>query len=466
MEQIKEQFDKVIAHNVPIDNPEIHSDPLFYKWYINKQKFIKALNGYIYEYSEPVSIDLTEESRKCLINNFLDQCFYRHFKSDSHFNYFWDFVQLNKNSFFNNITETDFKSESLNINIPKGSKLIKSFKYFIKEEELRHLQDEASLVIQQQKLEGTLCFSAHPLDYLSISESAHNWKSCHSLTGCYCAGNLSYMCDNSTIICYIRANEKGYSYNLPSFPSDITWNSKKWRSLIHINPTSNGYLINKSYPFQAGDKKLNDTIENILISLGLIKSKSPGWGLPTFKPIDSCNIKRPDGEFNKRIIDIPSYVIRVDNKKDVVSIHDFITLPEKDKRLFYCDLTESYNFSPSLNLEYKQYYEKIDLNVNVPCPVCGLEDLTHHSLMIGNNCMKLTKDDATWSCYDCDEDIPIKDLISIDGCLYCQDCYDDMVWECAVCGEKHVNYPYKIVNNKKYCQDCLENRKDDIINGN
>lgn len=45
-------------------------------------------------------------------------------------------------------------------------KLVKAFKYF--EENSRSLEDiqnYASRIIQEDKIEGTLCFSVHPLDF-------------------------------------------------------------------------------------------------------------------------------------------------------------------------------------------------------------------------------------------------------------------------------------------------------------
>lgn len=469
MKQIKEQFDKVLKHNVPIKDAELHTEPLFYKWRINKKNFIDKIGQkYIYEHPVPISIELSDENKKYLIDNFLDQCFFRHFKGEDYFGSFWDFVRENKKGFFDNIVDNDFINNNLNIKILKGSKFIKSFKYFMKEEELRQMQDKASQIIQLKKLEGILCLSVHPLDYLSISETAHNWKSCHSLDGCYAAGNLSYLCDNTTLVCYIRANEKGYDYNLPHFPEEVTWNSKKWRSLIHINPTSNMYFINKHYPYQIKNDELTNTINRILESLKLVKNNDPNWGLPSFRPIDSCFLQRKnDGNPTKRTIDIPSYVTYAKEKREISSIHDYINLPtRRDKKLFYCDLTESFNFKPNLVVDYRNYYEKIDFNVDVPCPVCGLEDLTHHGLMIGKDCMKLAKENADCTCYYCDEDKPIKNLIPLDGNLYCEDCYDQQVWECQLCGEEHIDYFYRNVNGKRYCAECLDKRKDDIINGN
>ena len=72
----------------------------------------------------------------------------------------------------------------------------------------------------------------HPLDYLSLSENTYNWRSCHSLDGEYRAGNLSYMMDKSTVICYLKSND---DVILSNFGPEVKWNSKKWRVLLYFS---------------------------------------------------------------------------------------------------------------------------------------------------------------------------------------------------------------------------------------
>lgn len=125
-------------------------------------------------------------------------------------------------------------------------KLVKAFKYF--EENPRSLEDiqnYASRIIQEDKIEGTLCFSVHPLDFLSVSENTYNWRSCHALDGEYRAGNLSYMVDRSTFICYLRGAE---NQKLPHFPEDVLWNSKKWRMLLYMEDKRRGLMAGRQYP--------------------------------------------------------------------------------------------------------------------------------------------------------------------------------------------------------------------------
>ena len=81
-------------------------------------------------------------------------------------------------------------------------------------------------------MSGDFCISIHPLDFLTSSVNTYNWRSCHALDGEYRAGNLSYMVDKSTIICYLKGANNA---KLPMFPDDVPWNSKKWRVLIYVS---------------------------------------------------------------------------------------------------------------------------------------------------------------------------------------------------------------------------------------
>jgi hypothetical protein len=55
-------------------------------------------------------------------------------------------------------------------------KLAKAFKFFTDSKTVLYdLQNRASQIIQEDKVEGTLCLSVHPLDFLSSSMNTYNW---------------------------------------------------------------------------------------------------------------------------------------------------------------------------------------------------------------------------------------------------------------------------------------------------
>lgn len=115
-------------------------------------------------------------------------------------------------------------------------------------EHLIDIQNIASRIIQENKIEGHLCFSVHPLDFLSLSENQCNWRSCHALDGEYRGGDLSYMIDHSTFICYLKSSA---DCTPPNFP--IKWNNKKWRMLLFLSEDHNMLMAGRPYPFSSDE---------------------------------------------------------------------------------------------------------------------------------------------------------------------------------------------------------------------
>jgi hypothetical protein len=218
LELITEQVQRVIEYTQHIDNSDVSN--LISNWFHSKQKIYNELlrrGELIYQYPEKLSFHMDEESKKDRYNCFIEEVvsLLNLSWSDSFVHYL---ESIGASAFYNNCLETNYTTID-GKRIQAGSKAIKSFKYFIKEKRaLEELQNKASEIIQEDKIEGYLCFSIHPLDFLSSSENTYNWRSCHSLDGQYRAGNLSYMCDQSTMIVYLRAEE---DVQLPHFPEGI-----------------------------------------------------------------------------------------------------------------------------------------------------------------------------------------------------------------------------------------------------
>ena len=231
---IKEQFKNVIRYSQGIENPMV--DNLFENWLSAKNWFIQRMGGLIYEVPEEIEIPYSSENQAEQLDSLINYIYYYQNRELA------DFIADNAESFYDNkVSHSNLKE------IPIGMKLLKAFKYFETNETLlRQFQDKASQLIQAAKIKGKLCFSVHPLDFLSVSVNAHNWRSCHSLDGDYRSGNLNYMVDKSTIICYIKHNDDCV---LPLFPDDIKWNSKLWRMLIYFNKDKSLVLAGKQYPF-------------------------------------------------------------------------------------------------------------------------------------------------------------------------------------------------------------------------
>lgn len=240
LQEITEKVNSVLRYSQDIE--EIDATQLIQQWHEAKQDIIdNYFNGqYILNLGQ-VEVELTEDIKEKKVDTFLKYV-------EDHYSQYRGLLYLidaNKNNFFSNILIENFYYNGTQV--PSGMKLTKAFKFFIDDsEDLYTIQTEASKIIQEDKLKGELCFSVHPLDYLSSSETTYKWRSCHALDGDFRAGNLSYMLDSSTIVCYIKGEDNA---KLPRFPSSVLWNSKKWRMLLFISDDGTMVFAGRQYPF-------------------------------------------------------------------------------------------------------------------------------------------------------------------------------------------------------------------------
>ena len=268
LSKIKEDFNKVIAFSQGIPDPK--TDRLFDTWLQSKERFIEAFGGqYIYEWPEKIYFELGEKEKHKRVIDFIDLV-----ANMWGYENLADFIEAQEDGFFKNLTIEDYELNGKIIR--KGTKLVRAFKYFVPEGRgLTDIQNEASRIIQEDRIGGRLCISVHPLDYLSSSETTYNWRSCHSLDGEYRAGNLSYMTDRSTLVCYLKADEDDTV--LPGFGPEVKWNSKKWRVLIHMSEDWNMVFSGRQYPFESA-VGMDFVLYKLLHNAGLcVNSGSEYW---------------------------------------------------------------------------------------------------------------------------------------------------------------------------------------------
>ena len=187
---MKDIVDEVLSYSQNVPKP-LATEELIQKWYENKKRFIDLMYGkLIWETAQDVTFEIPEANRKGMVSDLAER-----FDNAYGNGPLADFVFETRADFFNNILSTHYRVNE-DLIIPKGSKIIKAFKYFEPDKEkLVAMQNEASLLVQNAKITGKFCISVHPLDYLSSSENQYNWRSCHALDGEYRSGNLSYMVD-------------------------------------------------------------------------------------------------------------------------------------------------------------------------------------------------------------------------------------------------------------------------------
>ena len=150
--EIQEKFNKVISYSQGIEDPK--TDNLFSRWLESKRDFIEAMDGrLIWEWPEPVSFELGIKEKNLRIDDFIDMVCTKWQNND-----LADFISLERDGFFSNQVVTQYIYPQKNIIIPQGMKLLKAFKYFEDDiKVLNDMQSSASMIIQEDKVTGTLC---------------------------------------------------------------------------------------------------------------------------------------------------------------------------------------------------------------------------------------------------------------------------------------------------------------------
>lgn len=445
LDKIKKDVKKVISYTQNIDNPKI--DNLIDTWYEKKKYFIELFGDkLIYTSPNKMVFGLSNEVKNTKINQFIDSIRFNY-----NFPELADFIEMNKEGFFSNSVVKEYKLPSGEI-IPEGMKLLKSFKFFIENKDyLYHIQNMASAIIQEDKVEGYLCISVHPLDFLSSSENNYNWRSCHALDGEYRAGNLSYMLDSCTTICYLRSDEE--KVYLDNF-GGIRWNSKKWRMLLYFSDNHKLFFAGRQYPFQS-EGALEIITSHILSPL--LKKSSSAFSAWTNETIDEYKIGGRTIVFPK-----DSYIVVNNN---IMNKYDII---KDQSKLHYNDLLfstcykpyYSYIERPSIKKRNIEDY-KFEVGSKVMCLECGCNYIEDSEWMTCDGCHEY---DHYFYCDSCgcrvyEED----DWCWLDnGERLCWYCFNDVGAFCECCGEADYadNMCYNEDEEAYYCQYCWNNRRE------
>lgn len=460
-EDIKQQFKSVISHSQNIPDPKV--DELFRKWETNKAKFINRFGGLIYEWSGPIEFTLDDTQKRQRAMEFATTV------SDTFNNpALAEFIDENLDSFFDNKV-----SKSLNEKVPVGMKLLKAFKYFEPNgAALRSIQDLASNIIQENKIRGTLCFSVHPLDFLSSSENTYNWRSCHALDGEYRAGNLSYMTDKCTFMVYLKGadNQKLYGFG------PVEWNSKKWRMLIHAAEDDSIMFAGRQYPFSS--KSGIDTVLNIYNNLMVIGPKEKPWIATWFKyggwradyvdsyvPYDATNAEDTRHlaaryiVYDNQLVDISKVV------QEGLNCLNYNDILQSTCYLYpYYAIYDPYGYHSVNNL----LAHPVIVGEEVLCLHCGKELISDPETMRCNDCelnFGTEENDVYSVCDCCGTRIYIDDATEVGDNeeLVCDACFHAYAFVCDCCGNAYFDSDRVFVPDKHnkecgswYCRGCYE----------
>ena len=262
-------------------------------WNSEKQTLFKMFGGkdlilrrpYAYTATESTMLDLfTKQAKKLKYTNFFD----------------WYTTTIQKNYLDVVDTPTYYKlyimpsSDVLcsnswleeSFNFPLGDKIIKVSKgmkpmkvlakiaeyYECKPSIFEDFRIWHSQLLNQKVLDGELCLSIHPLDFMTMSDNDDDWDSCMRWVndseepGDYRAGTVEMMNSSNVIVAYLHNPEHTMDAEL----TDWEWNSKKWRELFIVQ---DGIISEvKGYPYQ--DEHLTNAV---LMWLKELAHDNLGW---------------------------------------------------------------------------------------------------------------------------------------------------------------------------------------------
>lgn len=394
--EIQQQFNSILEYT---QGCAAKTDKLFEAWWLNKSKLRAMLGGELIKNYGYTEFHLTSKEKKALINQFLEMASVH--LPDNEYTIFEDFIFKNRDTFFANmVSEVTLPIDQAK-DFKQGMKLVKAFKFFISDHvALRRLQEYASSIIQKEKISGEFCVSIHPLDFLTSSVNTYNWRSCHALDGEYRAGNLSYMADNVTLMCYLKGEDVLRS---PQLPSGITWNSKKWRMLVHIDPSEQLCFLGRQYPYTLSG------IEEVVHRLILPSHAS--W-----KPFMDSYISSIDVGDDKLNLDDKYYAIASRNpgtSMKLVKLHDLVRDYNQTSPLHFNDLLFSHCYEPMYSSRWvfdeENYPPQLVIGADVPCICCENNYIYAESNhMLCKDCaieMGYLDDDSEDEYYENDEEI-------------------------------------------------------------
>jgi len=458
IQQIKPDFDAVIQYSQNI--PFVKTERLLEQWYSAKKHIIDTWNGkLIVESEHPVTFELSPEDKKQRLDEFISTVEDVYGNSN-----LATFLSDIENDFFSNHLSMDYICYHTDeAKIPKGTKIVKAFKYFEDNEKaLYDLQTQASMIIQEDKVCGKLCMSVHPLDFLSSSENTYHWRSCHSLDGDYRAGNLSYMLDKSTIVCYLKNDDK--LYKLPNFPESVHWNSKKWRMLLFLEDEIEALFAGRQYPFSSPNALQ-------LIQKMFLKFWQKGeryWS----DWMDDYITEFPRKNYNYRDCNLYYGGRYVALNGRIYGMDDLVTDAKRSRH--YNDLKFSSFYIPMYCYTYypKNNNRRLHFSIGseVPCLYCENQSIDMEASMVCVECgaeLGEGEDDYYVYCGCCQHRVPRETTIwncSIEEYV-CSECYERECRDCGHCEETWYSSDmiYSSSENAYLCPCCNERLKQNRV---
>lgn len=299
-------------------------------------------------------------------------------------------------------------SEDFSIKLQIGMKPLKALKkiasFLNLETEFEQFRLAHSRILNQKSLDGNLCLSIHPLDYLTMSENASKWTSCMNWTepGCYRMGTVEMMNSPMVVIAYLKSENRNYH-----FAGNKEWNDKHWRILLIV--TKEGIISVKGYPYA------NPDLTKMCIEwLAKLANENLGW---EYYPVD---VIKEDKEF----IYAPNQ-----HKYDIVT----------ETAQMYNDFgaTEHFGALEVLDDDTDITFYKFHYSGPTECLICGNTSNTYYdeSYVFCDNCCSYGDEENCSTCDRCGRYWNSDEVYWFDDACYCPDCVDEVGARCEIEGE-------------------------------
>lgn len=286
-----------------------------------------------------------------------------------------------------------------------------------------------SRMLNDKKLEGELCLSIHPLDYMTMSENNCDWSSCMNWpeTGCYRGGTVEMMNSPMVIVAYLKSKDPlqmdaGWRYDGENGRGKryyMDWNSKKWRTLIVVNDT--GIYSVKAYPYQHNDMT-TFAMEWIASCIKDRKFKEPC----VFQPYRSFTLE------GMRIETISPRTFRMYNDFGSTEHYAMFDMTKIKKRY------EEEGDSLVIGFNYSGASECMSCGELLYGDRRGDIDFDSESQLCCNDCDP-ERESNTAYCDICGDAFDAEEGIWVGDSYVCPDCFDNECFEDAWSGDYHFN---------------------------
>lgn len=282
-----------------------------------------------------------------------------------------------------------------------------------------------SRLFNQANIDGELCLSIHPLDFMTMSDNGNGWESCMTWSrdndpGDYRAGTLECMNSPYIVIAYLhnpkhKMNRETMKNEYLQVSDEWEWNSKRWRELFIVQ---DGLILEiKGYPYQ--DENLTNAA---LMWIKELAHNNLGW---------DYNDEELNVQESVKIDEENYYTISPETTYHMYN--DIGTLTKHRMRVNY----------EKLNARCEKHEDGFDVSVFQPYDT----DMWHHLFTIPYG--------GIATCMCCGDALDNDESRS--NMVLCSECLPG--YKCGCCGEwiEGNNYYYIPDCDDPICEYCYEN---------